>query len=74
MATGSEQTIWIPPRTTLFTEVCEACEDEQPEGLPWATVRGSLPLDETTGSATCDRGHTMRVVRMGVGMPAGALR
>jgi len=23
-----EQTIWLPPRATAFTEICEACEEE----------------------------------------------
>ena len=71
-----EQTIWLAPRATAFTEICEACEDEDP-GLYrdlHAVVRGHLRLDDAAGWATCAHGHTMRVLRMGRGMPAGALR
>ena len=68
-----EQTIWLPPRATAFTEVCEACEEERWTGGPWATVSGTLRLDEDHGWATCQQGHTMRVMRMSPAMPAGAL-
>lgn len=68
-----EQTISIEPRATFFTQVCEACEEELPDGQPWATVRGSLALDEGVGWAICRRGHTMRVVRRVIAaVPAGA--
>jgi hypothetical protein len=71
-----EQTIWLPPRATAFTEVCEACEEEHAAAAGWGhpTVTGSLPLDEGRGWASCARGHTLRVLRMGTAMPAGALR
>ncbi|MGH3104836.1 MAG: hypothetical protein ACRDN6_12150 [Gaiellaceae bacterium] len=69
-----DQTIWLPPRATAFTEVCEACEEEQSDGVPWATVSGTLSLGDAHGWATCPRGHEVRVLRMGMAMPAGALR
>jgi hypothetical protein len=71
-----EQTIWLAPRAIAFTEICEACEDEHPElvGFSAATVTGSLRIDDDRGWVTCDRGHTMRVLRIHAGMPAGALR
>ena len=71
-----EQTIWLPPRATSFTEVCEACEEEHPvfSGFTHATVSGQLRLEDDRGWATCPRGHTMRVLRMNSAMPAGALR
>jgi hypothetical protein len=71
-----EQTIWLPPRATSFTEICEACEEEHPirAGGTHATVSGQLRLEDDRGWATCARGHTMRVLRMGRMMPAGALR
>jgi hypothetical protein len=71
-----EQTIWLPPRGTSFTEVCEACEDEHAvgAGCTHATVSGTLRLEDDRGWATCLRGHTVRVLRMGRAMPAGALR
>jgi hypothetical protein len=71
-----DQTIWLAPRATAFTLLCEACEEEHPEaaGSPLATISGTLHLDAELGWATCARGHTVRVLRMGNGMPAGALR
>lgn len=71
-----EQTIWLPPRAVGFTELCEACEEENPDlaGSAGATVTGSLRIEDDRGWATCARGHTMRVLRMGYAMPAGALR
>jgi hypothetical protein len=71
-----EQTIWLPPRATAFTELCHACEEEHPAtaASPLATVSGNLRLDAAAGWATCQRGHVIRVLRMGSGMPAGALR
>ena len=69
-----EQTIWIAPRATAFTDVCEECDEEQGDGHAWATVSGSLPLGERSGWATCAHGHELRVRRMDAHMPAGALR
>ena len=57
------QTIRIGPRTTRFTEVCLACELELPDGNPWATISGSLELDESTGQVTCANGHAVPVRR-----------
>ena len=39
-----EQTIWLPPRATAFTEICEACEEESPvaAGCSHAVVSGAL--------------------------------
>ena len=69
-----EQTIWLAPRATGFTEVCEACEDEHPEIVGHGTVRGTLRLDVEAGWASCPRGHSVRVIRMSARMPAGAFR
>jgi hypothetical protein len=71
-----EQTIWLAPRATAFTEVCAACEEEDPQLYRdlHAVVRGYLRVEDASGWATCDRGHTLRVLRMSRGMPAGALR
>jgi hypothetical protein len=71
-----EQTIWLPPRGTVINEVCEACEEEHPvyAGCSHATVTAALRFDQDSGWATCARGHTVRVLRMGRAMPAGALR
>ena len=71
-----EQTIWLAPRATGFTEICESCEEDHPEfaSTAGATVTGVLRLDDDHGWATCARGHEVRVRRMGRAMPAGALR
>jgi hypothetical protein len=68
-----DQTIWIPPRATSFTELCEACAEELSDGRPWAPVSGSLDPGLGHGWATCPHGHEIRVLRMGPAMPAGAL-
>jgi hypothetical protein len=69
-----EQTIWLAPRATGFTEICAACEEEHPEVIAHATVRGTLRLDAEAGWASCPRGHAIRVLRMNSHMPAGAFR
>ena len=71
-----EQTIWLAPRTTAFTEICEACEEEDPSLYRdlHAVVRGRLGLERQHGWATCPRGHTMRVLRFTAAAPPGALR
>jgi hypothetical protein len=71
-----DQTIWLAPRATGFTEICESCEEDHPElaSTACATVTGVLRIDDDHGWATCPRGHEVRVLRMGRAMPAGALR
>ncbi len=69
------QTIWLAPRATAFTEICDECAEEhfRGDGYRGETVSGGLRLDEASGWATCMRGHTVRVLRMSARMPAGAL-
>jgi hypothetical protein len=71
-----DQTIWLAPRATGFTEICESCEEDHPElaSTAGATVTGNLRIDDDHGWATCPRGHEVRILRMGRAMPAGALR
>jgi hypothetical protein len=71
-----DQTIWLAPRATGFTEICESCEEDHPElaSTAGATVTGVLRIDSDHGWATCPRGHEVRVLRMGRAMEAGALR
>jgi hypothetical protein len=71
-----DQTIWLAPRATGFTEICDSCEEDHPElaMTAGATVTGVLRLDADHGWATCPRGHDVRVLRMGRAMEAGALR
>jgi hypothetical protein len=71
-----EQTVWIAPRATSLAEFCEACAEEllvDPASAD-AVVVAHLPPEDDRGWATCNRGHTLRVLRMGSAMPAGALR
>jgi hypothetical protein len=70
-----EQVIWIPPRATAFTAVCEIClEDEHStEAFLCARVSGALRLDASHGSCTCARGHTIRIERADPAL-AGVIR
>ncbi len=60
-----EQTLYIPPRATSFTAVCEACAASQlaSRGYVGASVNGTLPLEAEHGNVSCARGHTIRVLR-----------
>ena len=60
-----EQTIYLPPRTTAFRAVCEACQDQQlpSRGYVGATVEGLLRIEDSHGNITCGRGHPIRLVR-----------
>jgi hypothetical protein len=60
-----EQTIYLPPRTTAFRAVCEACQDAQlpSRGYVGAIVEGVLRIDESHGYLMCTRGHPIRLVR-----------
>ena len=71
-----QQTIWLAPRATAFTEICDECAEQHfaGDGFRGETVSGSLRLDVARGWVTCPRGHSLRVLRMGNVMPAGALR
>jgi hypothetical protein len=57
-----EQVVWISPRATGFTVVCERCA-EAGEGLP--SVQGTMSLEHVRGSMSCPRGHEIRVERDG---------
>jgi hypothetical protein len=61
-----EQVIWIPPRATAFTAVCDQCLDAKrnsAEGYLSAGVSGSLRLDAPHGWCRCPSGHEIRVER-----------
>jgi hypothetical protein len=58
----SEQVVWISPRATGFTVVCERCADAG-EGFP--SVQANLPLEHARGSMSCRRGHEIRIERDG---------
>jgi hypothetical protein len=61
----TEQTVWISPRATGFTVVCEACADEDGEFGLGSSVAGNLALDLYRGVLECRRGHRIRVERDG---------
>jgi hypothetical protein len=60
-----EQIIYLPPRTTAFRAVCEACQDQQlpSRGYVGATVEGALRIEQGHGYVECGRGHRIRLVR-----------
>jgi hypothetical protein len=57
-----EQVVWISPRATGFTVVCERCT-ESGDGFP--SVQGTLALEQARGSMSCPRGHEIRIERDG---------
>jgi hypothetical protein len=60
-----EQVIWIAPRATAFTAVCDQCLDNEhsTEAFLSARFSGSLRLESRHGWCTCLRGHEIRVER-----------
>jgi hypothetical protein len=58
----TEQTVWISPRATAFTVVCERCVDADE---PFPSVQGTLLLDQVRGTIECPRGHYLRIERDG---------
>jgi hypothetical protein len=70
-----EQVIWIAPRATAFTAVCDHCLSDQsdPEAYLRASVSGALRLDARRGWCTCCRGHEIRVERVDRAL-AGVIR
>ena len=61
-----EQTVWISPRATSFSVVCEACtEIDTADGFGAAVVHANLALDAMRGTVECTRGHRLRVEREG---------
>jgi hypothetical protein len=64
-----DQTIWLAPRATSYTVVCEECASEH--GYFGAQVEGRLELDREHSTVTCMRGHDIRIER--AGQPIGVL-
>jgi hypothetical protein len=61
-----DQTVWISPRATSFSVVCDACvEIEARDGYGAAVVHANLALDVLRGTVECPRGHRLRVEREG---------
>jgi hypothetical protein len=70
-----EQTIWLAPRATAFTAVCEACAAQELGSENWlaATVEGRLRLEDRHATVSCPRGHVLRIERAAARVPVGAL-
>ena len=50
-----DQTIWLSPRATSYTVVCEECAADH--GYLGAQVEGRLELEREHTDVTCVRGH-----------------
>ena len=61
-ALASEQVVWISPRATGFTIVCDRC---MALGETFPSVQATLSLDHTRGTIECARGHQIRIERDG---------
>ena len=61
-AVAAEQVVWISPRATGFTVVCDRCASL---GETFPSVQATLLLDRVRGSIECPRGHQIRVERDG---------
>jgi hypothetical protein len=59
---ATEQVVWISPRATGFTVVCDRCAAL---GETFPSVQATLSLDHVRGSIECPRGHQIRVERDG---------
>ena len=56
-----DQTVWLAPKTTSYTVVCEECATEH--GYLGASVEGRLELERLHGAVSCPRGHEISVQR-----------
>jgi hypothetical protein len=56
-----DQTVWLSPRATSYTVVCEECAADH--GYFSAQVEGRLELDREHSAVTCARGHEIRLER-----------
>ena len=61
-ALATEQVVWISPRATGFTVVCERCASL---GELFPSVQATLSLDHQRGTIDCPKGHPIRVERDG---------
>ncbi|HSO02744.1 MAG TPA: hypothetical protein VLS46_09470 [Gaiellaceae bacterium] len=56
-----DQTVWLAPKATAYTVVCEECAAEH--GYLGAQVEGRLELEREHSAVSCPRGHAIRVER-----------
>jgi hypothetical protein len=58
----TEQVVWVSPRATGFTIVCERCAES---GETFPSVQATLSLEHIRATIDCPRGHQIRVERDG---------
>lgn len=56
-----DQTVWLAPRATAYTVVCEECAAQY--GYLGAQVEGRLELEREHTATSCGRGHPISVLR-----------
>lgn len=56
-----DQTVWLAPRATAFTVVCEECASQR--GYLGAQVEGRLELEREHSAISCAHGHAISVQR-----------
>ena len=56
-----DQTVWLSPRATSYTVVCQECAAEH--GYLGAQVEGRLKLEREHSATACRRGHPISVLR-----------
>ncbi|MDQ3067663.1 MAG: hypothetical protein M3R12_11020 [Actinomycetota bacterium] len=56
-----DQTIWLAPRATAYTVLCEECSAEH--GYLGAQVEGRLELEREHSAVSCARGHAISIQR-----------
>jgi hypothetical protein len=65
-----ENTVWIAPRATRFSCLCERCLDDRRvagsflDAVKVASVRGELPPEAEVAFAHCSAGHQVIVRRV----------
>ena len=61
-AVATEQVVWISPRATGFTVVCDRCASL---GETFPSGQATLSRDHARGTLECPRGPQIRVERDG---------
>jgi hypothetical protein len=60
-----EQVVWIGPKATAFTALCDHClqGEHSAEAFMSARVSALMRIDARHGWCTCARGHEIRIER-----------
>jgi hypothetical protein len=56
-----DQTVWLAPRATSYTVLCDECASEH--GYQGAQVEGRLELEREHSAVSCARGHAISIQR-----------